>query len=256
MPKKTRKSVEPVSLAVAPQHFHPRDWKDYLVEVEERWIDEKTNRYLIQVTAAGFHPYAIHISEHFAHLREAYIKDWKETAVDIANHKSEKAFWDDIKKGKLVLVGCRNPGDGRLLQIPNFVLTDPTVFENWRKGWVSGCGLSFVNVGVLKAAEAEKVPEVSYRRRSRVVDKEPALNECETDLLKERKRWKAAGCPKKGWKPQQIYKKEALDHWQKRGLTHRAFDALFTEVFPELKGNKGKSGWCPENDNHQWILDT
>ncbi len=256
MPKKNRKSGEPISLPVAPQYFHRRDWKDYLHEVDTKFMDEKTNRYLIQVTDSGMSPYAIHISECWEHLRQAYLKDVKEACVDIANHKSEKAFWDDIKKGKLVLVGCRDPGDGRLGQIPNFVLTDPTVFENWRKGWVSGSGLSFVNVRVLKAAEAEKVPEFFKRRRSQKVDKRPALEECETDLRKERLRWKAAGKPKKGWKPQHIYKREALAHWQERGLSHRGFDALFKEVFPELIGNTGRSGWCSENDNHQWISDT
>jgi len=116
--------------------------------------------------------------------------------------------------------------------------------------------LCFFNVGVLEAAEAEKVPEFSYRRRSQGVDKGPARDECETCLRKERRRWEAAGSPKKGWKPKHIYKKEALDHWQKRGLTNRDFDDLWAEVFPELKGNRGKSGWRSENDNHQWISDT
>lgn len=252
MPKKNRKSVEPVSLPFAAAYFHPRDWEDYRHEVDEMWLSEKMAQFKRRAMRNNI---SLDSSNdwYFDDAREACIK---EAAVSIAKSESEKAFWSDVKYGKLVLVGCRDTGDGRLWRLPEYVWTDPGGFEDWRKGRVSGGGLVFVNVRVLKAAEAEKVPEFSYRRRSRVVDKEPALNECETDLLKERKRWKAAGCPKKGWKPQQTYKKEALDHWQKRGLTHRAFDALFTEVFPELKGNKGKSGWCPENDNHQWISDT
>ena len=261
MPKKSRKSGEPVSLAVAPQYFHRRDWKDYFHEVDTKFMDEKTNRYLIQVMDTGLNPYCIHISEHFHrrdfdHLRQAYLKDVKEACVDIANQKSEKAFWDDIKKGRLVLVGYRNTGDCRLVQIPDFVLTDPTAFENWRKGQISGSGLRFENVGVLKAAEANKVPEFSKRRRSQKVDKGPAREECETDLRKERRRWEAEGRPKKRWKPKHIYKREALAHWQKRGLTNRDFDDLWAEVFSELKGNRGKSGWRSENDNHQWISDT
>ncbi len=256
MPKKNRKSGEPISLPVAPQYFHRRDWKDYLHEVDTKFMDEGPNRYLIQVMDTGLNPYCIHISPHLDHLRKAYIKDVKEACVDIANQKSEKAFWDDVKNGKLVLIGYRDPGDGCLLQIPNFVLTDPTAFENWRKGQISRSGLRFENVGVLKAAEANKVPEISKRRRSQKVDKGPALEECETDLRKERLRWKAAGKPKKGWKPQHIYKKEALAHLQKRGLTNRDFDDLWAEVFPELIGNTGRSGWCSENDNHQWISDT
>ncbi len=35
MPKKNRKSVEPVSLTVADAHFHPRDCEDYVDEVDE-----------------------------------------------------------------------------------------------------------------------------------------------------------------------------------------------------------------------------
>ena len=159
MPRKNRKSVEPVSLSAAPQHFHRRDWNDYIIEVEEKWIDEGTNPYLIEAKRIGNTPYSIHIFEHLAYLREPYIKDLKEAAVDIANHKSEEAFWDDVKNGKLVLVGYRDPGDGRLWQIPKFVLKDPSAFENWRKERVSGCGLYFVNVGGLKSSEAKTVPE-------------------------------------------------------------------------------------------------
>ncbi len=256
MPKKNRKSGEPISLPVAPQYFHRRDWKDYFHEVDTKFMDEKTNRYLIQVMDTGLNPYCIHISPHLDYLRKPYIKELKEACVDIANQKSEKAFWDDIKKGKLCLVGYRTTGDCRLLQIPNIVLTDPTAFENWRKGQISGSGLRFENVGVLKAAEANKVPEISKRRRSQKVDKGPALDQCKKCLLKERERWKAEGCPLRGWKPQGVYKRQALDELQERGLSHRDFDAIFKKVFPELIGNTGRSGWRSENDNHQWISDT
>ncbi len=253
MPKKNRKSVEPVSLPLAPAHFHPRDWKDYVHEIDERRVDEKTSRYLIQAEASGIRPSEFLDPGYDDDVREHYIKD---AAVRIANYESEKACWYDFRTGKLILVGYRDTGDGRLWRIPKYVWTDPSGSEDWRKGRLSGCGLCFFNVEVLEAAEAEKVPEFSNRRRSQGVDKGPALDECKTRLRKERRRWEKAGSPKKGWKPQHRYKKQALAHWQKRGLTNRDFDDLWAEVFPELKGNKGKSGWRSENDNHQWISDT
>ncbi len=152
MPKKNRKSVEPVSLTVADAHFHPRDWEDYVDEVDEWRVNEKTNRYFRQARSPG----RAVLQADFDYVHEAYIK---EAAVDIANCKSEEACWDDVENGKLVLVGHLDMGDGRLWRIPKYVWTDPTAFENSRKGRVSGCGLDFVNVGILKASEAKNVPE-------------------------------------------------------------------------------------------------
>ena len=210
MPKKNRKSVEPVSLTVADAHFHPRDWEDYVDEVDEWRVNEKTNRYFRQARSPG----RAVLQADFDYVHEAYIK---EAAVDIANCKSEEACWDDVENGILVLVGYR-PRDHRLWRIPKYVWTDPTAFENSDKGRLSGCGLDFVNVGMLKASEAKKVPEFSGRRRSQVVDTGPALEECETCLRNERRRWEKAGKPKR-WKPKYIYKMEALVLLQKRGLT-------------------------------------
>ena len=70
-----------------------------------------------------------------------------------------KAFWIDVQKGKLILVGYLIPGDGRLLQIPNHALDDPDSSFDFKKAKISGSGLCFVNVGVLTASEAKNVPE-------------------------------------------------------------------------------------------------
>jgi len=252
MPKKNRKSVKPVSLAFAAAYFHPRDWKDYVHEIDERRVDEKTAQYLRIAYLRGNAPDPSEDPDYDDYVREAYLK---EVAVPFANRESRKALGGDFIDGKLVLVGYRDTGDGRLWRIPEYVWTDPSAVDDWRKGRISGCGLCFFNVGVLEAAEAEKVPEFSYRRRSQVIDKGPALEECKNCLRKERRRWEKKGKPKRKWKPKNIYKKEALAHWQKRGLTHRGFDDLWAEVFPELKGNMGKSGWCREKDDYPWISD-
>lgn len=166
MPRKNRKSVEPVSLPVAEAHFHPRDWEDYVDEADEWRVDEKTNRYFRQVLAPGR---GVHRAD-WDYMREVYIK---EAAVDIANCESEKACWDDVENGKLVLVGYRDTGDGRLWRIPKYVWTDPSAFENWRKGRVSGCGLDFVNVGVLKSVDAKKVPEFCGAKKEQPEGSEP-----------------------------------------------------------------------------------
>ena len=149
MPKKNRKSVEPVSLRDAPEHFHWRDGRDYVHEVDEMRVVEKTRRYMRQAMAAGG-------SEYFDAVRERYIRG---AAIRIAQRESWKAFGDDVGNGILVLVGYLNTGDGRLWRIPKYVWTDPSAFEDWRKGRLSGCGLDFVNVGVLKPSEAKTVPE-------------------------------------------------------------------------------------------------
>ena len=252
MSKKNRKSGEPVSLAVASAHFHPRDWEDYVHEVDKIWLAEKMHQLTIRAMVAEI-VFDSSNDAYFDDMRERYIK---EAAVRIANYNSEKACWYDFRTGKLILVGYRDTGDDRLWRIPKYVWTDPSGSEDWRKGRLSGGGLCFFNVGVLEPAEAEKVPEFSYRRRSQKVEKGPALDQCKKCLLKERERWKAEGCPLRRWKPQGVYRRQALDELQERGLSHRDFNAIFKKVFPELIGNTGRSGWCSENDNHQWISDT
>ena len=145
MAKKNRKPVDPVSLPKAAQYFHPRDWKDFTVKVEQEF--DKVSR------VKGPHP-----DPAVETRRQVAIRD---TAMNYAHTESFNAFWLDIQKGKLILVGYLKPGDGRLLQIPNHALDDPNSSFDFKKAKISGSGLYFVNVGVLKAADAENVPEFS-----------------------------------------------------------------------------------------------
>ncbi|MCH7540793.1 MAG: hypothetical protein IH999_10425 [Proteobacteria bacterium] len=185
MPKKNRKSVEPVSLPAAPAHFHWRDGRDYVHEVNERRVAEKTKQYMRQTMAA----------EYFDDVREGYIR---EAAIHIAKRESWKAFWDDVWNGKLVLVGYRDTGDGRLWRIPKYVWTDPTAFEDWRKGWLSGCGLDFVNVGVLKPSEAETVHEFCGAKEGQPERPVAARSIEPSDRAsKERPRFERRGAPRK-----------------------------------------------------------
>ncbi len=69
MPKKIRKSVEPVSLPFAPAHFHPRDWEDYVHEVDKIWLAEKMHRLTIRAMVAEIV---------FDSSNEAYFDDMRE----------------------------------------------------------------------------------------------------------------------------------------------------------------------------------
>lgn len=143
MPKKIRKPVEPVSLPEASQYFYPRDWKDFTAKVEQEFDRKSLYR--------GPDPDPARESK-----RQLAISL---TAIEYAHAESMKAFWIDVQKGKLILVGYLIPGDGRLLQIPNHALDDPDSSFDFKKAKISGSGLCFVNVGVLTASEAKNVPE-------------------------------------------------------------------------------------------------
>lgn len=140
MPKKIRNSVEPVPLAEAPQYFFPRDWKDYIAKVK-----------IPNLRRPDADP--ARVSE-----RQKVIRL---TAIEFALVDSNEAFWTDIPKGNLIFVGYPDRGDGGLRRIPNHVLYDPDRSLDFPKGKISGSGLCFVNVGVLKASEAKNVPEFS-----------------------------------------------------------------------------------------------
>lgn len=155
MPKKNRKSVEPVSLAIAAAHFHPRDWEDYVDEIDQMWVSEKMAQFKIRAMRNNISSDSSN-DWFFDDARKGYIK---EAAVPFANRESRFALGADLKSGKLVLVGYRDTGDGCLWRVPEYVWTDPSAADDWRKARVSGCGLCFVNVGVLTASEAKNVPE-------------------------------------------------------------------------------------------------
>ncbi len=157
MPKKNRKSVEPVSLASAPAHFHPRDSKDFVASVEEKLRTKS-----LVIPAKG--------SE--AEKRHKLVAVC--TAREHAKAASGEAVWADIQQGKLILVGYSDRGDGNLVQVPRHILEDPGRSISFPKGQVSGSGLRFLNVGVLKPSEAKTVPEFCGAKEERPERPEPS----------------------------------------------------------------------------------
>ena len=143
MPNKNWKSVEPVSLADAAAHFHPRDWKDYAAEVEQEFDRRSPYRGTDRDPA----------------LESKRLVAIRDTAIEIAHKESIEALWIDIQKGKLILAGFPDRGDVGLRVIPNHVLDDPDRSLNFPKGKVCGSGVCFANVRVLTASEAKNVPE-------------------------------------------------------------------------------------------------